>query len=157
MCGRYRRQYDSLWRMGRLRSWCLLRDALDNDQLHGTRYRVDGQLSVLGPAVCRVMVVDVQQHVDIAAGGLEDDAAPVPVQANRLQVRVPSAVDVLVVDARAGGVRLELDGPLHHLRLHVDRQLGQLQQEVLRQCHLGFETHAITPRSSAALGPGGWL
>src|SRR3990167_5863565 len=91
------------------------------------------------------MVVDIKKDVDIAAARFEDYPSPVSVQPNRLQVRVTSTVDVLIVDTGAGRVRLELDGPLHHLGVNAGRKLRQLQEKVLRQGYFGFEAHAAPP------------
>ena len=64
------------------------------------------------------MVIDVEQDIDVANIGLEHDAPPIAIQTHGLEVLVACAVDVLVVDARIGGVSLEQYGPLQHLGMN---------------------------------------
>ncbi|MEF8727178.1 MAG: hypothetical protein V5B34_03020 [Accumulibacter sp.] len=121
---------------------CGLDEAFDGKHLQRTGRRIHRDTSSLGPAVGIVMVIHVHQHIDVPGGGFEDNPTPVLVDADRLQIAIPGAMDRLVMDAIGGRISLETQGPPQHLPLHRGAQGRQIRQEILRQRHLWFESRA---------------
>jgi hypothetical protein len=53
------------------------------------------------------MVIHVHQHIDVPGGGFEDNATPVLVDTDRLEIPITGAMDRLVIDASGGGITLK--------------------------------------------------
>jgi hypothetical protein len=68
-----------------------------------------------------------QQHIEVAPRGHEDNAPPVSVDAHGFQVSSAGRADFFVVETVAGGVGLGANGLFQHLSLRGSRKLAQVQ------------------------------